>query len=133
MKDRAYEIAINPKYDGYQRGLASMVYKFFDKKTELRVSLNEELAKELDKPLIKKNFLKKEKSHPRFKNNVWAPNLAEIGSLSSKHCGVKYLLFVIGVFTKYAWFKPLKVEKAKTVLSGIIKIVRESICEPNKL
>ena len=56
MKDRAYEIAINPKYDGYQRGLASMVYKFFDKKTELRVSLNEELAKELDKPLIKKNF-----------------------------------------------------------------------------
>ena len=133
MKDRAYEIAINPKYDGYQRGLASMVYKFFDKKTELRVSLNEELAKELDKPLIKKKFLKKEKSHPRFKNNVWTPNLAEIGSLSSKNCGVKYLLFVIGVFTKYAWFKPLKVEKAKTVLSGIIKIVRESICEPNKL
>ena len=29
--DRAFNIATNPKYDGYQRGLASMVYKFFDK------------------------------------------------------------------------------------------------------
>ena len=33
-KDRAYEIAINPKYDGYQRGLASMVYQFFDQKKQ---------------------------------------------------------------------------------------------------
>ena len=33
LKDKAYEIASNSKYDGYQRGLASMVYKFFDKKT----------------------------------------------------------------------------------------------------
>ena len=33
LKDRAYETAINPKYDGHQRGLAITVYKFFDKKT----------------------------------------------------------------------------------------------------
>ena len=33
LKDKAYEIARNPKYDGYQRALASVVYKFFDKKT----------------------------------------------------------------------------------------------------
>ena len=33
LKDRAFEIASNPKFDGYQRGLASMVYKFFDKKS----------------------------------------------------------------------------------------------------
>ena len=32
LKDKAFKIANNPKYDGYQRGLASMVYKFFDKK-----------------------------------------------------------------------------------------------------
>ena len=31
LKDKAFKIASNPKYDGYQRGLASMVYKFFDK------------------------------------------------------------------------------------------------------
>ena len=33
LRDKAFNIAKNPKYDGYQRGLASMVYKFFDKKT----------------------------------------------------------------------------------------------------
>ena len=33
LKDKAFKIASNPKYDGYQRGLTSMVYKFFDKKS----------------------------------------------------------------------------------------------------
>ena len=32
LRNRAFNIAKDPKYDGYQRGLASMVYKFFDKK-----------------------------------------------------------------------------------------------------
>ena len=34
LRDKAFKIASNPKYDGYQRGLASMVYKFFDKKSK---------------------------------------------------------------------------------------------------
>ena len=61
MKDRAYEIVINPKYDGYQKELARMVYKSFDKKTGLGVkaSVNEELAQELHKPVIKKFQIKK--------------------------------------------------------------------------
>ena len=54
LKDKAYEIARNRKYDGYQRALARMVYKFFDKKTGLGVSVNEQLAEELHKPVIKK-------------------------------------------------------------------------------
>ena len=33
LRYKAFNIAKNPKYDGYQRGHASMVYKFFDKKT----------------------------------------------------------------------------------------------------
>ena len=33
LRDKAFNIAKDPKYDGYQRGLASMVYKFFDKKS----------------------------------------------------------------------------------------------------
>ena len=32
LRDKAFDIAKNPKYDGYQRGVASMVYKFYDKK-----------------------------------------------------------------------------------------------------
>ena len=34
LKDKSFEIASNPKYDGYQRELASIVYKFFDKKSK---------------------------------------------------------------------------------------------------
>ena len=33
LRDKAFKIASDPKYDGYQKGLASMVYKFFDKKS----------------------------------------------------------------------------------------------------
>ena len=35
LRDKAFNIAKNPKYDGYQCGLASMVYQFFDKKSAL--------------------------------------------------------------------------------------------------
>ena len=106
MKDRAYEIARNCKYDGYQRALAGMVYNFFDKKTGSRVSVNEQLAQELHKPAIKK--FKRRKVYARFKDNIWAADLAEMKSFSSKNKNVKYLLCVIDVFTKYTWFKPLK-------------------------
>ena len=34
LRDKAFNIAKTPKYDGYQRGLASMVYNFFDKKSK---------------------------------------------------------------------------------------------------
>ena len=54
LKNRAYEIARNQKYDGYQRALASMVYKFFDKKIGSGVSVNEKLAEELYEAVIKK-------------------------------------------------------------------------------
>ena len=57
LKDKAFKIASDPKYDGYQRGLASMVYKFFDKKSSGSGIANEpnyQLANELHKPIIKK-------------------------------------------------------------------------------
>ena len=57
--DTAFNIAKNPKYYGYQRGLDSMVYKFFDKKLKcgganIPLEFNEQLAKELHKPIIRK-------------------------------------------------------------------------------
>ena len=84
-----------------------MVYKFFfDKKTRSGISVNEQLAEGLCKPVIKK--FKRRKVFARFKNNICAADLAEMGSLSSKNKNVKYLLCVIDVFTEYAWVKPLK-------------------------
>ena len=69
LKDKAYEVARNGKYDGYQRVLASMVYKFFNKKTGSGESVNEQLAEELDKPVIK--IIKRRKLYARFKDNIW--------------------------------------------------------------
>ena len=56
-KDKAFKIASNPKYDGYQRRLASMDYKFFDKKSKGSGIINEpncQLANELHEPIIRK-------------------------------------------------------------------------------
>ena len=53
LKDKAYEIATNRGYDGFQRALASMVYKFLDKKIGSGISANEQLAEELHNPVIK--------------------------------------------------------------------------------
>ena len=56
-----------------------------------------------------------------------------MGSLFSLNHGIKYLLFVIDVFTKYAWDKPLNDKKSKTVLHGFIEKVDKSKRKPNKL
>ena len=63
LRDKAFKIASDPKYDGYQRGLASMVYKFFDKKSTLLNKFsgsgianepNYQLANEFHNPIIRK-------------------------------------------------------------------------------
>ena len=57
LKDKAFKIASDPKYDGYQRGLASMIYRFFDKRSSGIGIVNEpnyQLANEFHKPIIGK-------------------------------------------------------------------------------
>ena len=58
LKNKGFDIAKDPKYDGYQRGLASMVYTFFDKKSKgsgaKLIPENEQVANELHKPIIRK-------------------------------------------------------------------------------
>ena len=68
LKDKAYEFARNPKYHGYHRRFASMVYKIFVKKTGSDVSINEDLAGELSKAVIKK--IKARTVYARFKDNI---------------------------------------------------------------
>ena len=64
LRDKAFKSASNPEYDGYQRGLASMVFTFFNKKSRgtgiNSISNQLQLAKELHKPIIRN--LKKKKS-----------------------------------------------------------------------
>ena len=93
LRDKAFKIASDSKYDGYQRVLASMVYKFFDKMSKGSGMTNEsnyQLANELDKPIIKK--FKKRKVYSSSKHNIWGVDLADMQSLSKFNKEIKYLL-----------------------------------------
>ena len=76
LRNKALKIAINPKYNGYKRVLASMVYKFFDKKSKgSALKQNQgnflqssQLANEFHKPIIRK--FKKRKFYSSFKGNI---------------------------------------------------------------
>ena len=113
LRDKAFKIASDQKYDGYQRGLASVVYKFFDKKSQgSGVASNKEnihLADELHKPIIRK--FKKRKVYYSFRDNIWGVDLADMQSLIKFNKGFRFLLCVIYIFSKYAWVILLKDKK----------------------
>ena len=111
LRDKAFNIAKNLKYDGYQRGLASVVYKFFDKKCKgsgvnIEVMHNEQLTKELHKPIVRK--FKKRTVYSGVKDNIWGADLGYVQLISKFNKGFKFLFCVIDVFSKYAWVVPLK-------------------------
>ena len=64
-----------------------MFCKLFDKKTGSGASVNDQLAEQLHKPVTQK--FKRRKVYTRFKDNIWAADLAEMDSLSSKNKNVK--------------------------------------------
>ena len=119
LRDKALKIESDQKYDGYQRGLASMVYNFFDKKSQgsgLANTKNIQLANELHKPIIRK--LNKRKVHSSFKYNIWGADLADMELLSKFNKGFRFLLCVIDIFSKYAWVVPLKDKKGAYIINA---------------
>ena len=88
LRYKAYGIANNPQYDGYQRGLASLFYNFFNTKASSPdrktvgsgVNENIKLANELHKPIIRK--FNKRKVYSSFKDNIWDADLADMQLLS---------------------------------------------------
>ena len=134
LRDKAYDIASNPEYDGYQRGLASMVYKFFDKKSmgsRIKKDSSLILADEPHKPVIKK--FNKRKVYLQFKDNIWGVDLGDMQSLSRKNKGIKYLLCVIDLYSKYAFVIPLKDKKGISIVNAFDKIIKQSERKPNKI
>ena len=158
LRDKAYDIASNPEYDGYQRGLAGMVYIFFDKKSTAgptaepsalaRSSLERTgsgfkklknttrpsssiLADELHKPIIRK--FNKRKVYSQFKDNIWGVDLADMQSLSRKNKGIKYLLCAIDLYSKYAFVIPLKDKKGISIVNAFNEIIKQSNRKPNKI
>ena len=129
LRDKAFNIAKNPKYDGYQRGLASMVYKLFDKKSKgsgvnIEVKHNEQLAKELHKRIIR--HFKKRTVYSGFRDNIWGADLAHMQLISKFNKGFRVLLCVIDIFSKYAWVVPLEDKKAASIVNAFQKILKES-------
>ena len=91
-----------------------MVYKFFDKKSkgsglkenQGKLLANSQLANELHKPIIRK--FRKRKVYSSFKDNIWGVDLADMQLISKYNKGIRYLLCVIDLFSKYAFVVPLK-------------------------
>ena len=135
LRDKAFNIAKNTKRDGYQRGLASMVYKFFDKKTsgsgtENKNNLNKELAQEWHKAIIRK--LKKRKVESRVIDNIWSTDLNDMQLMSKFNKGSRFVLRITDIQSKYAWVIPSKNKKGITITNAFQKILKESIRKPNK-
>ena len=143
LRDKVYDIASNPEYDGYQRGLVSMVYNFFDKKSTAGPSSLERtgsgivrdsssiLANELHKPIVKK--FDKRILYSQFKDNIWGVDLADMQSLSRKKKGIKYLLCAIDLYSKYAFVLPLKDKKGISIVNEFNKIIKQSGKKSNKI
>ena len=103
LRAKAFNIAKNSKYNGYQREIASMVYKLFKKKTSGSGIKNnnmseQQLAEELHKPIIR-NF-KKRKVHSPFIDNIWGADLANIQLISTFNKGIRFILCIINIYSK---------------------------------
>ena len=97
LRDKAFKIASDKKYDGYQRGLASMVYKFFDKKSEgSEVANNKENIQLADEPHKQIRKFEKRKVYSSFRYNIWGVDYMPL--LSKFNKGFRFLLCVVDVF-----------------------------------
>ena len=83
---------------------------------------NKELAEELCKPIIRK--FKKSKVHSIFINNIWGADLAYMQLISKFNKGFRFLLSVIGIFSKYACAIPLTDKKFITITNVFQKILK---------
>ena len=122
LRDKAFKIASDPKYDGYQRGLPSLVYKFFDKKPSgsgASPEPNYQLANELHGQIF--ITFKRRKVYSSFRNDIWGVD----------KCQIKYLLCAIDLFRKYAWVVPLKSKRGISVVNAFQKIISKR--KPNKV
>ena len=103
LRNEAFNIGKNPKYDGYQKGLASMVYKFFNKKST---------SLEYKSPV-----------GSGIKNDI---NLADMQLISKFEKVIRFLLCVIDIYSKYAWIITLKDTNCVSIVDTFQKILDDS-------
>ena len=118
MYEKAFNIAKNPKYDGFQRGFPSIVYKFFDKNI-LLIFLVFLVSWKINKPFVKK--FNKTEVHSSFVDNVWVDDLADMQLISKFNKWIRFLIYVVDIYSKYAWVVLLKDEKCITITNTFQK------------
>ena len=109
--------------------------KIFDKKSTLLpdksvsgsgvnipLEFNEQLAKELHKQIIRN--LKKRTVYSGFRDNIRGADLADMQLISKFNKGFRFLLYVIDIFSKYAWVVPLKHKKGVSIVDAFHKILK---------
>ena len=94
------------------------------------IKWSDQLAEELHKPVIR--HFPKRKVEVTGIDKIWAADLVDMQSFSKHNDGVKYLLCVVDVFSKYGWIVPLKDKSGKSVSAALIKIFGEGR-KPEKL
>ena len=107
FRDKSFEIVSNPRYDGYQRGLASMVSKFFDKRStgsgiKNEIKQNQQLENELHKPIVIK--FKRRKVYSSFKDNICGVDSADMQLISKYNIGIRCLLCAIDILVNMHGF-----------------------------
>ena len=113
LRDKAFNIAKNAKYDGHQKVLASMVYKFFDKKSA-SLTRSETLATR-DKSLSGNGIVNNNNNNNNSNNN---------------NNNIYSNIFIVNInnnkYTKYAWVIPLKDKNGVSIVNAFQKILDKS-------
>ena len=95
------------------------------------LEFNEQLAEELNKPIIR-NF-KKIAVYSGFRDNIWGADLADMQLISKFNKGFRCLLCVIDIFSKYAWVVSLIDQKGVSIVDAFQKVLDDSNRKPNKI
>ena len=125
VRDKAFKIASNPKYNGYERVLVSMVC------SSIKFMLIQQLADELHKPTITKR--KRRRFYSSFKYNIFGGgDLTGMQLISKYNKWIRFLLCAIDLLSKYFWVVSLKEKKGVTIVNAFKVIFDSSKRKPNK-
>ena len=148
LADKAFNISEHPN-DGYQQGLASMIYKLFDKDssganisdgavasgnksaTECEIIPNRLLVEYMRKLIIRK--FEKRKAYLFFQNNICGVCLVDMQLISKFNKVNQFVLCLFDICGKYEWVASLKDKKGITNANAFPKILDEFIHKPNKI
>ena len=133
LRDKVLNVAKNPKYDGCQRGFASLIYKIFDKKSsgggiKSKIVSNKELWEELHKPFLEK--FEKKQVLLTFIDNIWGSDFVEIQLRRKCNEGIFFSVCVLLIFSVKS--HGLFLSKV-TITNAFQKTLKESNRKTNKI